>query len=78
MMAYDSHHANIFTDMGYKLATGQSVTLTFSGPITFGFSPIGVRPGSSQLTPPGVISGDQYDVTVMGPQALAQYVVVAS
>ena len=62
---------NFFANSGYKLAAGQSVTLTFSGTIAFGFSLYG-------QTPPGVISGDQYDLTVIGPQALAQYVVVAS
>ena len=67
----DSHPINFFANPGYKLATGQSVTLTFSGTITFGFSLFG-------HTPPGVISGDQYNVTVEGPQALAAYVVVAS
>lgn len=56
---------------GYELAAGESVTLTFSGPISFGFS-------LAMQNPPGVISGDQYEVTVMGLQALAQYVVVAS
>ena len=67
----DSHPINFFANPGYKLATGQSVTLTFSGTISFGFSLFG-------HTPPGVISGDQYNVTVEGPQALAAYVVVAS
>jgi hypothetical protein len=76
MIAYDSHHANIFTDMGYKLATGHHITLNFTGSITFGFG--GILPMKTQFTPPGVISGDQYMVTVVGPQALAEYVVVAS
>jgi len=66
-----AHPINFFANSGYDLAAGQSVTLKFSGTIAFGFSLFG-------RTPPGVISGDQYDVTVVGPQALAQYVVVAS
>jgi len=66
-----THSINFFANSGYELATGQSVTLKFSGTITFGFSLFG-------QTPPGVMSGDQYDMTVIGPQALAQYVVVAS
>ena len=65
------HPINFFDNPGYDLAAGQSVTLKFSGTIAFGFSLFG-------RTPPGVISGDQYDVTVVGPQALAQYVVVAT
>jgi hypothetical protein len=70
---------NVFANTGYQLATGQSVTLVFRGSITFGFSffnqlPMVGSPGTS----PGVISGDQYDITVMGWQALAQYTVVAS
>jgi hypothetical protein len=74
-----SEPTNIFADMGYKLATGQSVTLTFSGSIAFGFSfqgptPLGTPPGTTA----GVVSGDQYDITVVGQQALAQYTVVAS
>ena len=63
--------SGIFENAGYELVAGQSVTLTFSGPISFGFS-------LGRQSAPGVISGDQYDVTVVGPQALAQYVVVAS
>ena len=62
---------NFFANYGYELAMGQSVTLTFSGTVTFGFSLYG-------QTPPGVMSGGQYDLTVIGPQALAQYVVVAT
>jgi hypothetical protein len=68
--------ANILTDMGYKLATGEHVTLSFTGSITFGFG--GILPMKTSFTPPGVIPGDQYLVTVVGPQALAEYVVVAS
>jgi hypothetical protein len=74
-----SEPVNVFANTGYQLATGQSVTLVFRGSITFGFSffnqlPMVGSPGTS----PGVISGDQYDITVMGWQALAQYTVVAS
>ena len=67
----DIRPINFFANSGYELAKGQSVTLKFSGTIAFGFSLFGQKP-------PGVISGDQYSVTVEGPQALAQYVVVAS
>jgi hypothetical protein len=66
-----SRDANVFSDLGYELRTGQSYTFTFSGPITFGFS-------LPRLNPPGVISGDQYRITAAGQQALAQYIVVAS
>jgi uncharacterized protein DUF4382 len=55
---------------GYTLAPGQSVTLTYSGSISFGFS-FGGR------TAPGVLSGDQYQITALGQEALAQTVVVA-
>ena len=63
------------TSSGYQLGAGQSVTLTYTGTISFGFS--------FQQTPPsggsaGVVSGDQYDITVTGQQALAGFVVVAS
>jgi hypothetical protein len=56
---------------GYTLAPGKSVTLTYSGSIGFGFA-FGGR------TPPGVLSGDQYQITAVGQEALAQTVVVAS
>ena len=55
---------------GYTLAAGQSVTLTYSGSISFGFA-FGNR------TPPGVLSGDQYQVVGVGLGALAETVVVA-
>lgn len=56
---------------GYQLAAGQSVTLKYSGAVTFGIAFRGA-------TPPGVVAGDQYDITAVGQQALAQYVVTAS
>ena len=62
---------SLLGSIGLTVAAGGSVTLTYSGPISFGFAPFG-------RTLPGVISGDQYDVTVVGLQALAQIVVVAS
>ncbi len=55
---------------GYALAPGQSVTLTYSGSISFGFAFAG-------RTPPGVLSGDQYSITALGQEALAETVVVA-
>ena len=70
-MMRDSKPVNIFADLGYTLKAGQSVTLTFSGQISFGFSFRG-------MTPLGVIDGDQYQVTAIGLQALAEYIVVAS
>jgi hypothetical protein len=64
---------SFLSETGYQMASG-STTLTlspFNKPITFGFS---LR-GQTAL---GVISGDQYSITVVGPQALAEYVVVAT
>lgn len=55
---------------GYKLAPGQSVTLTYSGSMSFGFAFLG-------RSPPGVTAGDQYQITAVGLEALAQTVVVA-
>jgi archaellum component FlaF (FlaF/FlaG flagellin family) len=55
---------------GYTLAPGKSVTLTYSGSISFGFA-FGGR------TSPGVLSGDQYQITAVGQEALAETVVVA-
>jgi len=55
---------------GYTLPPGASVTLTFAGKISFGFAMMG-------LTPPGVLSGDQYQITAVGQEALAETVVVA-
>jgi hypothetical protein len=60
-----------FGKNGLTIAPGGSVTLTYSGSISFGFA-------SSLWTPPGVISGDQYDITVVGLQLLAQTGVTAS
>jgi hypothetical protein len=60
-----------FGNNGLTIVPGGSTTLTYSGSISFGFA----LPG---LTPPGVISGDQYDVTTVGLQVLAQTVVTAS
>jgi len=70
-MIHDSAPVNILANLGYSLAAGKSVTLTFSGYISFGFS-------FKVLLAPGAIKGDQYQITVVGLQALAQYVVVAS
>lgn len=66
-----SHQLGIFANQGYELAPGQSITLTYSNSITFGF-------GMSQRQAPGPVSGDQYSVTVEGREALAQTVVVAT
>jgi len=60
-----------FGNNGLTIAAGGSVTLTYSGPISFGFALF-------QRTPPGVTSGDQYEITVVGSRALAQTVVTAS
>ena len=62
---------SISMQTGYELQAGQSVTLTFNKPITFGFS-------FRMQTAPSVVSGDQYSITVVGPQALAEYDVVAT
>ena len=63
---------SLFGRIGLTLAPGGSVTLTYSGPISFGVAL------PRQPSPPGVNSGDQYDITVVGSQALAQTVVTAS
>jgi len=63
---------SLFSRIGHTLAPGSSVTLTYSGPISFGVTL------PRQPSPPGVISGDKYDITVVGSQALAQTVVTAS
>ena len=65
----------VFTNSGYQLAAGKSVTLTFTGTVSLGFS---LRQMPQSTSAPGVVSGDQYDITVIGQQALAAYVVVAS
>ena len=62
----------LFGQTGYQIGAGKSVTLSYTGSITFGWM---MHPG---LTPPGVIAGDQYDITVVGQQALAATIVVAS
>ena len=62
---------DVFGDFGYALMAGQSVTLNYTGPVSFGFAFRG-------QAPPGVISGDQYGITAIGLQALARYTVVAS
>jgi Domain of unknown function (DUF4382) len=67
-----SQPANILANIGESLAPGDTITLTYSGSIHFGFF-LGF--GASQT---GITSGDQYQLTVVGQQALAQYVVVAS
>ncbi|HXY56271.1 MAG TPA: DUF4382 domain-containing protein [Nitrososphaerales archaeon] len=70
-LMHGSKPVNILANLGYTLKAGQTATLTFTGPIAFGFAFRG-------MTPPGVISGDQYQITVVGLRALAQYIVVAS
>ncbi len=60
-----------FGKNGFTIAPGGSVTLTYSGSIRFGFALLG-------WTPLGVVSGDKYDITAIGPQVLAQTVVTAS
>jgi hypothetical protein len=63
---------SLFGKIGLTFASGGSVTLAYSGPISFGVAL------PRQPSPPGVNSGDQYDITVVGSQALAQMVVTAS
>ena len=63
----------LFGQTGYQLAAGKSVTLTYTGSITFG---LGIH--FMNMVLPGVISGDQYEITVVGQQALAATIVVAS
>ncbi len=58
---------------GYQIGAGKSVTLTYKGSISFG-----IDLHLPTVTLPGVISGDQYDITVIGQQALAATIVVAS
>ncbi len=65
----------VFTNSGYQLGAGKSVTLTFTGTVSLGFS---LRQMLQSQSAQGVVSGDQYDITVIGQQALAAYVVVAS
>jgi hypothetical protein len=66
-----SSQANAYPgSTGYTLAPGQSVTLTYSGSISFGFAFAG-------RTPPGVLSGDQYQIIALGQESLAEIVVVA-
>jgi uncharacterized protein (UPF0333 family) len=66
-----SSQANAYPgDTGYTLAPGQSVTLTYSGSITFGFAFAG-------RIPPGVLAGDQYQVIAVGQESLAETVVLA-
>lgn len=62
----------LFGETGYQLAAGKSVTFTYNGSITFGLG------FSMNASIPGVISGDQYEITVIGQQALGATVVVAS
>lgn len=64
------NYTSFLGSTGYTLTAGQSVTLTYSGTISFGFAFGG-------KTPPGVLSGDQYQVSVVGQEALAETVVVA-
>ena len=65
----------VFTNSGYQLGAGKSVTLTFTGTVSLGFS---LRQTLQSQSASGVVSGDQYDITIIGQQALAAYVVVAS
>ncbi len=56
---------------GYTLANGTSASLSYSGQIVFLFRFLG---GNT----PGVTAGNQYLVTVIGHEALAGFIVVAS
>lgn len=68
---HDETPMDVFSAFGYTLLTGHSVTLTYTGAVSFGFAFGG-------QTPPGVIKGDQYSITAIGLQVLARYVMVAS
>lgn len=58
-----------FGNIGYTLSPGQSVTLSFTGPVTFGNGHIVISP----------VVGSQYKVTVFGDQgAMANATVTAS
>jgi Domain of unknown function (DUF4382) len=63
--------ASLFSTVGYNLTSGASTTLTYSGSINLGFLSLMKQQGS-------VVPHEQYLVTVIGTQAIASYVVVAS
>jgi len=63
--------AQIFRDVGMNLTAGSSTTLSYKGSISFGFLSILKSQGS-------VVAHQQYLVTVVGTQAVASFVVVAT
>jgi len=62
---------SLFGIIGYPIAAGGSDTLSYSGQINLGFGLFGQSPS-------GVVSGDQYEVTVIGQQGISQISVVAT
>jgi Domain of unknown function (DUF4382) len=63
--------AMVFRSAGLNLTAGASTTLTYSGPINLGFL-------SPMQDHGAIIPHEQYLVTVIGTQAVASFVVVAS
>ena len=73
--ANGEHHPSVdflegLRSSGYNMTAGATATFTYSGQINLGFM--------RQFMTQTVVSGQQYLVTVMGTDALASYVVVAS
>ena len=61
----------VFRSVGLNLTAGASATLSYSGPIYLGFLRTSLDRGA-------IIPHEQYLITVLGTQAVASYVVVAS
>lgn len=63
--------ASVFMPLGLNLSAGASASLSYNGPIRLGF----LGPEVDQAI---IVPHQQYLITVLGTQALASYVVVAS
>ena len=63
--------ADVFRTAGLNLSSGASAALSYSGPINLGFLGPSVGKGS-------IVPHQQYLVTVIGTQAVASIVVVAT
>lgn len=66
---------HILSTFGYNLSSGQSVTLSYKGPIIL-FPPLSVM--SSSGVSPFVIIGKEYRITVIGTDSIASTLVNAS
>ena len=70
--ARETLYKSLFTAVGYNLTVGSSISFTYSGHIVIGY------PALQESTSSTIVPLQQYVITVLGTQAVASTVIVAT